>query len=641
MKRDVFSQAKWIWIHGENKPDEYAEFLFDFQGDTTKKYTLFLTADSNYNVYLNGQLVGFGQPTDYPHYKIYDGFSFENVRSGANTVKIVVWYYGDDTQAYIKDDAGAIFALEADGETVYASSEKTLGRLCTEYVNYRMKNITVQLGLGYKYDATAVNDAPFTPATVREKGRNFAARSIEKIVLGERVPVEITRTDRGWLVDMKEETVGFLDLEFESDRDALVNVAYGEYLMNGKVNRFLGGCADFSADYVAKKGKNAYVNYFRRFAGRYLEVTTDAELTITYIGLRPTDYPLKAKPVNFRSELHNRIYQTSVKTLLACMHEHYEDCPWREQALYNIDSRNEMICTYEAFGDYRFARSNLVLMTKGLRKDGLLSICFPAGRDIPIPSFSMIYPVQVYEYIQYSGDKSILDETFETVETIVNTFIRRMDKNKNLIADFPYPYWNFYEWSKGSDNADQIERRADDVYPEKFDLILNTEFLFVIGYYKKLCKMVGKSFEFDEEAFKKSIVHTFYVPEKGLFKARDIGEPYYTTLGNSYALLCGLGGKELAEKLVLGEGLVPITLSMNVYLYDALLRIDKNYKTFILEDLDKKYGKMLDAGATTFWETELGAQDQGHTGSLCHGWAAMPIYYYRLLNGENYFDGQL
>ena len=36
------------------------------------------------------------------------------------------------------------------------------------------------------------------------------------------------------------------------------------------------------------------------------------------------------------------------------------------------------------------------------------------------------------------------------------------------------------------------------------------------------------------------------------------------------------------------------------------------------------------AGATTFWETELGEKDFDNAGSLCHGWSALPIYYYHL-----------
>jgi hypothetical protein len=41
---------------------------------------------------------------------------------------------------------------------------------------------------------------------------------------------------------------------------------------------------------------------------------------------------------------------------------------------------------------------------------------------------------------------------------------------------------------------------------------------------------------------------------------------------------------------------------------------------------------MLSAGATTFWETELGEADFENAGSLCHGWSALPIYYFHRLN---------
>ena len=43
---------------------------------------------------------------------------------------------------------------------------------------------------------------------------------------------------------------------------------------------------------------------------------------------------------------------------------------------------------------------------------------------------------------------------------------------------------------------------------------------------------------------------------------------------------------------------------------------------------------MLFSGATSFWETAAGADDFGKAGSLCHGWSAIPIYfYYRYLLG--------
>ena len=80
---------------------------------------------------------------------------------------------------------------------------------------------------------------------------------------------------------------------------------------------------------------------------------------------------------------------------------------------------------------------------------------------------------------------------------------------------------------------------------------------------------------------------------------------------------------------------------MKPFIYDALLTVGDKYKQFIIDDIKCVYKKMLDYGATSFWETELGWEDFHFAGSLCHGWAAMPIYYYTLLNGKEYFDGAL
>ncbi len=65
--------------------------------------------------------------------------------------------------------------------------------------------------------------------------------------------------------------------------------------------------------------------------------------------------------------------------------------------------------------------------------------------------------------------------------------------------------------------------------------------------------------------------------------------------------------------------------------YDALLSYDKNNADYILQDIRTKYGYMLSKGATTFWETIKGENDFNGAGSLCHGWSAMPIYYYHIL----------
>ena len=73
--------------------------------------------------------------------------------------------------------------------------------------------------------------------------------------------------------------------------------------------------------------------------------------------------------------------------------------------------------------------------------------------------------------------------------------------------------------------------------------------------------------------------------------------------------------------------MIPVTLSMTAFVYDALLLFGDKYKNMILEDIKTRYSAMLAAGATTFWETEKGWEDFGGAGSLCHGWSAIPVYY--------------
>ncbi|MBQ9354783.1 MAG: hypothetical protein IJT84_03785, partial [Clostridia bacterium] len=308
-------------------------------------------------------------------------------------------------------------------------------------------------------------------------------------------------------------------------------------------------------------------------------------------------------------------------TLKCCMHEHYEDCPWLEQALYTMDSRNQMLCGYYAFqnGNKEYARHNLILIAKGLRKDGLLSLCFPTGIDIPIPFFSLVYLIQVYEYIRYAKDESIMEEVGGVIKTIFKTFADKVEEN-GLIPTFPYPCWNFYEWAEESNNEWQITRSKDDKDVKSYDLILNCMYVYAAGYYEKLFNE-----KVDVEQTKKAIKETFYNGKT--YKLSDITERD-SQLGNSLAILIGLGDEELAERVINDKGMIPATLSMRVFLYDAFLTFGDKYKGYIISDIKEKYKMMLDAGATTFWETEKGAADFDGAGSLCHGWSAIPVYYF-------------
>ncbi len=63
----------------------------------------------------------------------------------------------------------------------------------------------------------------------------------------------------------------------------------------------------------------------------------------------------------------------------------------------------------------------------------------------------------------------------------------------------------------------------------------------------------------------------------------------------------------------------------------ALFKTNKDYSSFILSDIRKNYTKMISAGSSSALETINGALGFDNAGSLCHGWSAVPIYYYHKL----------
>ena len=201
---------------------------------------------------------------------------------------------------------------------------------------------------------------------------------------------------------------------------------------------------------------------------------------------------------------------------------------------------------------------------------------------------------------------------------------------KNLIYNLPKPYWNFYEWSEGSNGHDLDQKQNKEYDEPRCDLILNCVFVYVTERYRKLCALCGESFDVDLDAIKKSIVHHFYNEDKGMYFLSNRLTNVYSQLGNAFAKLIGLTGKNV-ERAVRGEcGVVPGTLSMKAFIYDALIED----REFILESIRKDYEHMLDCGATSFWETIKGEADFDGAGSLCHGWAAIPIYYFhKFLSG--------
>lgn len=634
----MLEKSAWIWAEDPAEADSYAEFYdtFFYEQGTAE---LEISCDSNYAVYLNGKLAAFGQYADFEHYKVADRIDLApDCQKGENHFAVVVWYFGAESSTYCIGKAGLIFQINGENGVLLRSGPQTACRRSRAYRSGAQKRITGQLGFSFCYDASAEDEwkngrgTGFSPALPVKKSMQLYPRPNRKLELWDRVESkQIERVgQKRFLFDLQQEQAGFLELELISAERQKIVIAYGEHLREGHVARRIGE-RDFSVEYICRPGKNHYMNPFRRLGCRYLEIFCEAPAEISYAGIRPTMYPLRRTDFVPSDPLDRQIYQICVRSLELCLHEHYEDCPWREQAFYTMDSRNQMLCGYIAFQEYRAARAGILLFAQDRTEDQLLSICCPKDPGFCIPSFSLHYFTAVDEYTKYSADTSLAQEVYEKLRSVLQVFLNRIQDG--LVSPFTGKnYWNFYEWRTGMDGEPGV--------PSELDLLLNCLLVLALEHMVSISSALNKNgteYSTVADRLRKSIRKAFWRPQTGLY-SNFISTDLYSELGNALAVLCGAScgeeAGEIARKIMQNNaGLVPATLSMNGFVFDALLQTDRAAaQPFILSRIRSQYKKMLDCGATTAWEDEEGAAAFDGAGSLCHGWSALPVYYYHLFS---------
>lgn len=620
----VFDNCSWIWY----TPNAFADSYGDFQDHFcySEGQVLFrVSCDGDYTLFVNGHYAASNQYGDFEHYKIYDTIDITPyLIPGENKIFVTVWHLGIPSSRYQPAKAGLLYEVECGGNILCRSGCHTLSRENPHYKSGYGKIITDQLGQSFLYDATQPSDTPFHNSFSVEKTCVLYPRPIQKLCVREEKPISVLKAEGcHFLLDLGEECVGLPTLRFSSDAPQKITLCWGEHIFDGGVCRKL-GYRDFSFEYIAAEGQNQYTNYMLRLGCRYLEVFCEQPIQVDYIGLLPQEYPVAINDARLNTPQKQQIYDLCVRTLKLCILEHYVDTPWREQSLYAYDARNQMLCGYRAFknGNREYARAMLTLIGQDRREDGLLSITYPCGTDLAIPSFSLHYITAVKEYLDYTNDLSLGHEVYEKLLSIIRIFEERLQNG--LLYSFAEPhYWNFYDWTPHM--REKIHSTVS-----KPDLMLNCLFLIALKNMKSISDRLGKSFAYQSVA--ETVISQsrkfFYDPVSGLFSA-EADTPAFTELGNGAAILADLATAEeahaIAEKLA-GSSLIPCSLSMKCFVYDALLKVSRDYHPIIVEDICNTYQIMLDDGATSAWEI-IDKHAFDNAVSRCHGWSALPILY--------------
>lgn len=692
---NLLGRSQWVWNNDCIQENVYVTFYESlYISKKAAAYQIYISADSQYVLYINDRFVNCGQYADYPDYKAYDELDITAfLREGDNEIRIEAYWYGMDGFTYRKESPGVIYAVVSDAQVLLASGKNTLTCHNDAFESKNVEKITNQLLFSFKYDATkAGRNKRLRKADIQEKTASFYPRPIKKLDIldrqdakivawgpfkeskqsqtigetmqnawmgfkylgeakplpdtdglsfsaGEILPGDVIPDGFYLIIDMGAESIGYLDLDIELPSDSEILIGWGEHLEDLRVRTFVGK-RNFAAAYKGQAGHNRFTYPFRRLGLRYLQLHIYApSAKIYYAGILPTLYPLSDKPY-FRcaDHLHDKIYEVAVNTLRHCMHEHYEDCPWREQALYTMDSRNQMLCGYYAFGEFAFAKASLRLMGLSIRDDNMLELCSPARIKITIPCFTAVYLVQLYEYLIYSGDKAFIDEMLPVAKRIADSFIRLLDEDSQglLTAFVDKQYWNYYEWQEGLSGGHGVA----DLSSLTYDAPLNAFVSLGLSSLAKIYAILGDKelsgyYDGQQRRLNAAIDRAFFDEQRGVYAAyKNVNTcefSNYAELTQALVVCCGACPQERLAGILaaLTDGsLLPVTLSHSIFKYEALLKKPEKYGRYVFDDIAKLWGHMLYHNATTFWETIDGASAFANAGSLCHGWSAVPIYFY-------------
>ncbi len=447
------------------------------------------------------------------------------------------------------------------------------------------------------------------------------------------------------IFDVGCEETGLLTFSITAPAGTHLDIAHGEHIHDGRVRAVISG-RQFADAYTCKEGLNEFTLPFRRLGARYIEVhfsNYTSPIHINYFGLKPTHIgvPEGLELYMTGSDMIVPMLELSIRTLRLCMHEHYEDCPWREQSLYAYDSRNQALYGYYAFPNYDFAKASFDLLGRGIRDDGLLELCAPAKIPITIPVFSMVWIVECQEQWLYSGD-STLFATFESqMARMADRWLSEKDSATGLyLTPQNKEMWNYYEWSNGLAGTTG-EPGALTRLHAPYNLHLH-EALDSLAWMYQRAGNTAQAAKYTQirAALGQAISAAFYNPDTRLYNTflTDGKLNHTSQLTNALMLHQGLVPPEFKERVIETllrpvhipepnlDDVVRITLAATFYLFEAIRR-EAPDKIHRLDVLLNPYRCMVQNGATSLWETAFGESDFSDAGSLCHAWSALPIYY--------------
>jgi len=659
------ADAREICAFNQNKPDTYFRFrkCFSLKKMPQQSARLFLAAEGEMKVQCNGTRLPV---TQFPSWQkcryVSEVDLLPLLSAGENCLCITLHHYGVGCFSRQNGVPGFIAELRLDGKTFLVSDTSWKTSPDPGYEGRRARVISRLLGLSFaarndlaepEESLSSCDDSAWEaaiPALFPDGVRpSYEMRPLPFLQESAPLPVSllekkgcslsscgkgvsISPQEKILTIDLGREETGFFRIELDSPRVFSLEIHHGEHLADGHVRSDLCG-SRYIDTLTVKEGKQSFLHPFRRFGARYLELhlpERDFSFTLFYAGLVPVHRETPERTAFYSSETDPReaeLRETALHTLECCTHDHYEDCPWREQALYAYDSRNEMLFDYfTAKKNWRFAAASLELLRQGEFSARQLMLCAPSEADVYIPAFSLVWISALRENTLFSGDEKPLKKAWPTVKRLLAGAMEN-PAGGNLYAPTRYDgMWDFYEWTGALSKMEKQPHLLYQCYLMEA-LRSGAEIALVSGEKKEAAYYTERA-----EAIAGAVRRRFWRNTTQcyhLFADEPDDAPKYE---HCQVLPLFLGivpprQKKILVAKILRDEFPRSTFSLLVYLGRALEAEGAEARSYLQKRFQNTFYPLIDQGATSLWETPKGEADFSGAASLCHAWSCVTLWF--------------
>lgn len=690
----TWAGTRWIWAPEHLRHDNLhllCRRTFTLE-NAPEHATLWMTANTSYELYLNGRCAGRGPNRSFPSRQVVDRLDVTDLlHQGKNVLAVHAYHHGATHQGMLpvhRGPGGLLGRLEVDlpgGRSEVISTDGAWRVLPAPhylpgggFVTHHRKDYKALIDLRREptgwmevdYDESAWPPAAELGGVPCPPWETLIENPLPVMTREEVAPVNVHSHHSGPAYGfcpqdvpdpaaMIEDDQRVTVIEpLEDDFDVQVLVDFGRPVVGRfhlEVDEATGGeevCISYGdsldltrIDRVTLRGGAQHVRPYPRRFGRYVMLTfrgLRGPVSIRRVWFELVTYPVSGRG-SFRcsDELLNRIWDVGAWTLRMNMHDHYEDCPFREQLLYCGDLRLSALFTYYAFGDTALARESILKLARARRSDGRIPNCGPVPDDDAniIPEFPALWLVSVVDYLHHSGDTELVKHVWPAVVQLLDWYAQ-YDDDSGLMKQIP------------------TDRRADFV-DNLAGIPLDGPVLVVQCFYHMALAAAAELAEVVSEdpspyleradRLARAVDALFWDEDLGGYlsclSGRGQGKSRMTPdletdesmplscISNGMALHAGLvppGKVDRVLEVLTTPGVASPFRSgyMGFYVVEALFRHGRAAQA--LARLREYWGGMIDRGATTFWEVFDESTPEGRLPermwSLCHEFCAGPLY---------------